>query len=82
MNNSLVECVLPKSCPYVPMCLFFVLLPVRWACADTTLPPDAGAAAAPDEEAAAATGCSSPAESRAATTRADHSPAEGRCWMS
>lgn len=21
MNNSLVECVLPKSCPYVPMCL-------------------------------------------------------------
>lgn len=54
----------------------FFLLSVRWSCADTVHPPDAGPAAASDEEAAASSSCS-PAESRA-DTRTGHRTAEGK----
>lgn len=50
----------------------------RWAGVAAPVPPDAGAAAAPDEEAAGSrAGCSCPAESSAATARTSLCAAEG-----
>lgn len=56
--------------------MLFLLLSFRWAGADTILPPDAGPAAASDEEATAGSS-RSPAESRAAAAGTGHGAAEG-----
>lgn len=52
----------------------FSLLCARRACADTVLPPDAGPAAASDEEAGSSCGST---KGRAATARTGHCTTEG-----
>lgn len=62
--------------------IFSPPMSARWAGPDTVLPPDAGPAAASDEEAAAGGSCpgssGSPAESGAAAARPGHGAAEGK----